>query len=54
MSAKSGFTRYICLSCKESMAPSDLLSGHKIRCIHCGYRTLRKARPEVLRKIHAR
>ena len=50
----SGFTRYVCLSCKKSMSPSDLLSGSKIRCFHCGYRTLRKASPEVYGSIKAR
>ncbi|MDH5645707.1 MAG: DNA-directed RNA polymerase subunit P [Candidatus Heimdallarchaeota archaeon] len=49
-------TNYICrnITCKRVMNPNELLSGTRIRCVHCGSRTLQKARPEIIRKIRAR
>ncbi len=36
------------------MNPNELLSSGRIRCNQCGYRTLQKARPDIIRKIKAR
>ncbi|MHA2248928.1 MAG: DNA-directed RNA polymerase subunit P [Candidatus Kariarchaeaceae archaeon] len=47
-------TRYLCIKCSHSMNPNEILSGSRVRCIQCGYRTLQKARPEIIRKIRAR
>lgn len=47
-------TKYLCLKCGHAMNPNEVLSGSRVRCVQCGFRTLKKARPDTIRKISAR
>jgi DNA-directed RNA polymerase subunit RPC12/RpoP len=41
---------YKCVKCKRIIKKVE----EKIRCPYCGYRTLTKLRPEVVKRVQAR
>lgn len=45
---------YTCVKCDRDMTNKDLeLRGDHIKCIHCGYRVIRKKRNPIVRRVKA-
>ncbi len=44
---------YKCLNCGKEVEV-DLKTSKKVICPFCGYRIIKKIRPVVLKKVHAR
>jgi len=45
---------YECVKCGAKVPLEDLeLRGGGIKCIHCGYRVLKKVRPPIVKRVPA-
>ncbi len=46
---------YECVRCGAKVATDELeLRGGGVKCTICGYRVLKKKRPPVVKRVHAR
>jgi len=45
---------YLCLRCGASMSYEQVNSSPEVKCMNCGYRVLRKARPAIVKTVKAR
>jgi DNA-directed RNA polymerase subunit RPC12/RpoP len=44
---------YVCIDCGREVKV-DLKTARKIQCPFCGYRILKKTRPQIVRRVEAR
>lgn len=55
MEKASSGTVYECVRCGAKVPTEELeLRGGEIKCIVCGYRILKKIKPPVVKRIHAK
>ncbi|MCW3975642.1 MAG: DNA-directed RNA polymerase subunit P [Candidatus Bathyarchaeota archaeon] len=45
---------YECISCKEKVTAEQLAITPEIKCPICGYRVLKKVRPQIVKHIKSR
>ena len=45
--------RYICVGCGAEVTSEQLSLTPEIKCPFCGYRVLRKARPQIVKRVKA-
>ena len=50
----SGGIEYECVRCGHKITYEELQSFMDLKCPHCGYKVLRKARPPIVKRVKAR
>ncbi|MEM2904183.1 MAG: RNA polymerase Rbp10 [Candidatus Bathyarchaeia archaeon] len=50
----AGGVKYLCLRCGATMTYEQITSSPEVKCMNCGYRVLRKARPPIVKAVKAR
>lgn len=45
---------FVCLNCGATMTYEQIISSPEVKCLNCGYRVLKKARPLIVKTVKAR